>query len=362
MKNKINNYYQFIKYYIRYLNNPYLVLRILTGYFNTILLKKNVLRAVEIAPSFACNSRCVMCSCAKMLKRGEKPLSIEEIRSIGEQANKLGAVMFIITGGEPTLRKDLCEIIKVLNPQKNIISIVTNGLILDRKMIFRLKEAGLNTIEFSLESDDDKENDKIRGIPGHFKKVMESIKNAKEANLNVCLSTVVTHKNLDTFRKMVKFAKKIDAFLLLVCAGIVGRWDSKDDLRITKKDWNEIEEIIRKNPFVRGDFSLNFSGKVGCPAGNERAYISSYGDVLSCAFNQISFGNIRNESLEKIWKRITKFPYYKKRSGYCIRTLDIDYIKKYLDPIKLEPHEPISIFDHPEIKKYHRRPSWLENV
>lgn len=358
---KFKYLFGFFKYYSRFvIKTPRIIPRVVSGYFKTIVLKKNVLRAVEIALTYDCNSKCSMCSCAKMHKKGESILSLSEIKSIGKEANKLGAVLFIITGGEPTLRKDLYEIIKALNPEKNIISIVTNGLVLNQKKIFKLKEAGLNTIEFSLESDVASENDAIRGVPGHFAKVMESIRYAKEAKLNVGLSMVVTHNNFKLFRKMVKFARKLDAFLLLVCAGIVGRWDSKNELRINDNDWKKIEKIIRANPFVRGDFSVNFSGKVGCPAGNERIYISSYGDVLSCALNQISFGNIRKESLEKIWHRITKFPYYKKRNCYCLRTLNNDYIKRYLDPIKLYPSEPISIFEHPEIKALKRLPKWLK--
>jgi MoaA/NifB/PqqE/SkfB family radical SAM enzyme len=276
-------------------------------------------------------------------KKEQKRLTIDEFKKIGQFLDKSGCIGVVITGGEPFLRHDLPQIVKALNPKNKIISIVTNALIVNEKRLKDVYDAGANSIEFSLDSHNEEENDKSRNVKGHFKKVIEGIKLAKKIGLNVCLSPCLTHQNIRNFERFVLFAKSLNAFIFLSLAGDCGRWSDEENVVLDEKDWDLMQSYRRKYPFIRNDFSTNFILKEGCPAGREKLYISAYGDVIPCSFTQISFGNIRQEPLERIWERMRNFPPFKKYYPYCRRTRDRDYAKTYLDPIKNEREAPYLI-------------------
>jgi MoaA/NifB/PqqE/SkfB family radical SAM enzyme len=71
---------------------------------------------------------------------------------------------------------------------------------------------------------------------------------------------------------------------------------------------------------------------IGCLAGNIQYYVSAYGDVAPCDFAPLSFGNIRDEPLKKIWKKLVKHPAYDHRSQFC-RMQHPDFRRFYIDPI-----------------------------
>lgn len=333
------NHYRFVK------RTPGVFPRIIDDILRVNLLHKPRLRVVEIAVDFACNGRCIYCSATKMFdpKKEQKRLTIEEFRKIGNDLDRFGVLGIVITGGEPFLRPDLAEIVKALNPKNKIISIVTNALVLNEKRLKDIYDAGANSIEFSLDSHVEEENDKSRNFKGHFKKAMEGIKLAKKVGLNICLSPCLTHQNIKDFEKFILFAKKLDAFIFLSLAGDVGRWSDEENIVLDEKDWELMQSYRQKYPFIRNDFSTNFILKEGCPAGREKLYISAYGDVIPCSFTQISFGNIRQEPLEKIWERMRNFEPFKTYYPYCRRTRDRDYARTYLDPLKNEKNLPYPI-------------------
>lgn len=333
------DHFRFVK------KTPGVLPRIFSGIVNVNILGRPRLRVVEIAVNFACNGRCVFCSAAKMFeaKSEKNKLSVEEYKKIGKTLDKLGVVGIVITGGEPFLRKDLPDIIKALGPENKIISIVTNSLVLDENKIKSVAEAGVNSIEFSLESENEKENDRLRNTKGHYKKVLSGIKLAKKAGLNVCLSPCLSHQNINNFEKYIQFAQKKGAFILLSLAGDVGRWSDKENVVLTENDWEIMENMRKKYRIIRNDFSTNFILKEGCPAGREKLYISPYGDIIPCSFTHLSFGNLRKEPLEKIWKKMSNFPPYKDYFPHCRRTRDRDYANKYLDPLKLKKKLPYPV-------------------
>lgn len=335
---------------------PLAIPRIVNGVIQTNLLHKPRLRVVEIAVDFACNGRCIYCSAAKMYNPQKEinKLSVEEYKKLGKTLDKLGVVGIVITGGEPTLRKDLPQVIRALNPKNKIISVVTNSLLVTEEKLRDLKNAGLNALECSLESTDPKQNDEIRGVKGHYQKVMATIRLAKKIGLNVCLSPCLTHQNIRKFEKFIKFAQKLNAFILLSLAGDVGRWSQEENVVLNENDWKIMEDYREKYSFIRNDFSTNFILKEGCPAGREKLYISAYGDVIPCSFTQISFGNIRTEPLEKIWFRMRNFAPYQKFFPYCRRTRDREFASLYLDPIKNENNLPYPINDL--LKKLNHKP------
>lgn len=320
--------------------------KVFSGYFKTLALRQTVLRTVEFSLLAECNSQCVMCYASKIKRLSDSYLTVDEYRDIWKQASRLGAFSVILSGGEPTLRKDIFDIISVMDPNNTIFALVTNSLNLNKDYLADLKKAGVATIHLSLDSTHATTNDKVRGKEGHFQKVMESIVLAKELGFAVYLSSVIMHNGLDKMREMSQFAKANGIGIVFSLACVSGNWAEEKDVLLTKEEWKAVQAFMKANPFIRSDWTINFSMRQECPAGREKLNISCYGDVMGCGMNYISFGNVREEPLEKIWKRMGRFPDFKRRTSDCLIGADPEFIEKYIRPLA-GMSVPVRIDQHP---------------
>ncbi len=167
--------------YFRFIyKKPLLLLRVVNNYFKIYILKRNVLRKVDVCLTFRCPCNCDKCSSAKMYNPQKKELDLKEIKEVAKQCLKLGAIQFNLTGGEPLLREDILEIIKSLQPDKVFISINTTGWLLNKTIIEKLKSAGVDMIKMSIDSPVAVEHDRYRNSPGCYDKVMDNLMRIKE--------------------------------------------------------------------------------------------------------------------------------------------------------------------------------------
>lgn len=339
------------RHLIFFKEKPLVLLGTAEGFFRAIILKQNVLRTVDLAITYNCHYKCEYCS-AFLLKREGKPvLTVDQIKKIWEQAKNLGAIHVNLTGGEPLTRNinELCQIIKNFCPQKTLVSMVTNSTLVTKEKLVKLKKAGLDTLQLSIESLDPETNDQIRGVKGVTQKTMAAFRFAKELGLNVCLSAVACHDNQEDLKKILEFAKKENVFLLLNTASSVGKWQGKNEAKMVEKDKVLFEEFMR-DANVRSDTSFNFSGRSGCPAGKERIHITAYGDVITCPLVQVSYGNVLEEPLKKIFERINSMAFIKKYSKLCKHSFDNEYYQQICEPAEKIKDPPLSAFSHPNIK------------
>lgn len=325
---------------------PKLIPRICSGYFKTLFLKQDVLRTIEFALLTECNSKCVMCYASKMKRPDESYLTVEEYKNIWQQASGMGAFSAILSGGEPTLRRDLFDIISVMDPGNTIFALVTNSLNLNKDFLADLKRAGVATIHFSLDSANAAANDRVRGFDGHFKKAVESIYHAKSLGFSVYISTVIIHGELKKMDEMAAFAKENGIGIVFSLACVSGNWSEEKDVLLSEDEWAAVQEFMKKNPFIRSDWTINFSMRQECPGGREKVNISCYGDVMGCGMNYISFGNVREDPLEKIWHRMRNFPDFKRKSPDCLIGADRRYIEKFIRPLS-GLTVPVRIDKHP---------------
>jgi GTP 3',8-cyclase len=149
---------------------------------------------LRISVTDRCNLRCVYCMPPEGVSRmsHDEILSYEEIRTVARAAVELGFKRIRLTGGEPLVRADLPELIKMLSQIDGIqeLALTTNGTLL-KNYARELKQAGLSRVNVSL---DTLKADKFRYITrlGRLKDVLEGIEAAKEAGLHpVKINTVV---------------------------------------------------------------------------------------------------------------------------------------------------------------------------
>jgi MoaA/NifB/PqqE/SkfB family radical SAM enzyme len=335
------------------MSKPHLIPKVGWGYFQTLVLGKPSLRTIEFAINTDCQSECTFCYATQNVHEDEEELSLEEIRRIWQEAKKLGAFSSIISGGEPTLRKDLVEILDAVEAKKNIVCMTTNAISLSEEKLKKLKEAGLSTLHLSLDSLDPADNDEQRGFEGHYNQVERVIKWAKEIGFNVAISTVAGHDNKEKIEQMMEFCKERKIALVLSLASAMGEWAGKLEHNVTTGEWNEYNQMMSDNPFMRSDWNINMSLKNECPGGREKVAVSAFGDIATCPMNPVSYGNLRKNSLKDVREFMMASPEIAKRSDKCLIGSDHEYIKDFMEPIANYKQYPVQVDEHPHYTGKH---------
>lgn len=296
----MNNLFQYIRLARK---KPYLILKGINGLLSVNFLNRKAIRGAEIAVTYDCQGKCEKCSCRRLVKKGEKELTLEQILGIGNKIANMGAILINVTGGEPLLRSDILEIVKGMGNMPVLISLTTNGLLLRETMIRDLKRAGLDVIQISLNSPHQIEHDEEIGVEGSYQKVLMGIRKAKDAGIEVIINTVLTRKILhsDRMTKIVDIASKNRSLLSLVLPARVGCWSDKD-VSLTADDYKIIEHWLRYK-FITNDIKTSYKNGV-CPAGREKIYISPYGDVYPCPFIHDRYGNVMDDEIRHIWNKM----------------------------------------------------------
>jgi cyclic pyranopterin phosphate synthase len=149
---------------------------------------------LRISVTDRCNLRCIYCMPPEGVPQisHSEILSYEEIRAVVQAAAELGINKVRLTGGEPLVRADFPQLVKMLSQIRGIdeLSLTTNGTVL-KKYALELKQAGLSRVNVSL---DTLKPDRFRSITrlGELKNVLEGIEAAKKAGFDpVKINTVV---------------------------------------------------------------------------------------------------------------------------------------------------------------------------
>jgi MoaA/NifB/PqqE/SkfB family radical SAM enzyme len=313
------------------IDKPRLTLRLVKTFAGILLLKKQPLRYVDFALSYNCNLRCQHCFATALEKPGRNVISPAEYKEIVAQAMALGAVNFSFQGGEPLLNTQLLDYVENAYPDRNVISVTTNGTLLDEQRIRALKRAGVDILSISLDSALPEEHDTFRGVPGTYAKTIESIKLAKKNGLNVTIGAVASHQNVrsDGFLQLIDIAKKLDCVLFVALAAPQGNWENYEEILLTPDDRAYLQALEDKHLLLRTDFAGNFVHQ-GCGAVKEILYITSYGDVLPCPFLHLSMGNVLEEPLAVIRSRGLGNPYFDHYHHQCLAAEDHDFIKEHM--------------------------------
>lgn len=334
-----------------FVRKPRFLARTIKGFIRATLLNEHRMRFMDIAVDYACNLSCTHCSALPMQRLDEKPLSVEEYRKIADDLRREGVVLFHFTGGEPLLRKDLEEIIRAFDPDKSCISIQTNGFPATPKRLQSLRKAGVDILCVSLDSGIEKEHDDFRGRDGSYNKVLEVQRMAKDMGFVTMVSTCVSHENIrsDGLRKVISLTKEMGVSCQFNLAVPTGHWQDNLSIVLTEDDKVEVRRLLKENRHCRLDLNHNWS-KVGCGAIKEKLYLNPYGDVLPCPFIQISFGNLKRESVHEVRKNALSIEQFREYWPECLAAEDRLFMEQVAAFSKGSP-VPLVQFDH---VKWHR--------
>jgi len=274
-------------------------------------------------------------------KNIDKELKTQEWKNVINQIPQdKGKVCVTFFGGEPLLRNDLPDLISFANKKNFATSLFTNGLLLTEKYVRTLKNAGLDLVEISVDSLRPEIHDKLRGVNGTFEKLQMGIKYCLSENLRFAISTYSTKENIKNgdLEEMISWARKIGAFFTRVLAPIpAGKFLQADDVKLGPEEKERLKKIVDQR------FSFcNFTKDYCSSKSRKLVYISPHGDLQPCQYVPLSFGNIREEPLELLLKKMWEHPVYKTRNRICFMR-DHSFQNKYIKNIKNTQKFPIDL-------------------
>ena len=277
------------------------------------LIGRELPTMVNIAVTDICNAKCEHCSFySAMDKPGEKVLSTDQMKSVIKECQDFGIAIMNFVGGEPLLRKDLCELIEFIDKEKTTSSIFTNGWFLKEKAK-GLKMSGVMMVITSLDSVDSEKHDKFRRLPGLFHRAIDGIKECQKNKLLTGISTTVTQEDLlnGDFEKMIHFAKELSVNELIVIDTMpIGMYSHREDLSRNKIDRLKLLSLVdkynsKKNyPGIFCYAHFRDQSAFGCSAGRNYFYISPYGEIHPCDFTAKPIGSLLIEPISTLWFKL----------------------------------------------------------
>ena len=220
---------------------------------------------LRISVTDRCNLRCVYCMPDEgvQLLQHKDILSFEEIEEVARIAIQMGVEKIRLTGGEPTARKGIVDLVKMISvlPGLKDLSMTSNGILLSR-YAQPLKDAGLQRINISLDTlDEEKYRQITRG--GQLQDAIAGIEAAQKSGLYpVKINCVVQHSSMEE--------------------------DAQNVLAFGQKNGLEVRFIHEMN-LAEGHFSVVEGGEGGDCINCNRLRLTANGKIMPCLFSDLEF-------------------------------------------------------------------------
>ena len=285
----------------------------------------------------ACNLNCPHCyrDASKALP---DELTTSEAKAMLQQISEAGFMIMIFSGGEPLLRDDIFELVEHAKGLGLRPVFGTNGTLLNRETVKRLKESGAAAMGIGLDSTDAEKHDCFRGVSGSFDKTMEGMKNCREAGLRFQIHTTVMDWNYDEIEQITDLAIESGAtahhIFFLVPTGRAahlasGIMKAEKYEELLERIMDRQKEVpIELKPTCAPQFmriakqkGMNMRFTRGCIAGIAYCLIGPTGNVQPCAYLDMNLGNVREIPFTEIWRNNEVFKELRtmEYSGSCGR-------------------------------------------
>jgi pyrroloquinoline quinone biosynthesis protein E len=265
-----------------------------------------------------CPLQCPYCSNPLTLERVNGELSTEEWCDVLAQAAELGVLQLHLSGGEPTVRRDLTEIVAQAARVGLYTNLITAGVLLTRERLEELISRGLDHIQISIQDSNAAHADRIAHYAGGHAKKLEVAGWAKALKLPLTLNAPIHRQNIDNLPDIIELARALGAQRLEVAHVQYYGWALKNRqaLMPTRAQVLASAELIAEaRARLKGVLVIDFvvpdyyaRRPKPCMGGWGRGIITitPSGKVLPCHAAQtiagLSFENVREQPLGKIWR------------------------------------------------------------
>ncbi len=263
-----------------------------------------------------CNQKCKFCYAAGQSYSAVRELSTQQWKTAIDALRRANVPMLTFTGGEPTLRPDLCELISYA--KWFVTRLNTNGIALTPALAQSLKEAELDSVQITLYSADEQIHNSLVGSE-HYADTLRGLKNALAAGLDVSVNTPLCRSNRDylaTLQMLCSMGVRYVTVSGLICTGTAQNTHDENDLT----PWELAEILAQAKAFCDSHgMELDFTspGLVpqetledlglhtpACGAALSNMAIAPDGTVVPCQSwlgEGAGLGNILTDDFKKIW-------------------------------------------------------------
>ena len=267
--------------------------------------------------TYRCPLQCPYCSNPVNFARHTQELTSAEWERVLTEAAALGVVQAHFSGGEPLLRADLPQIIRRARDLGLYTNLSTGGTLLTEKLAGQLREAGLDSLQVSIQDADAENSDRLAGGAPSFAKKIRAAQIAKQLGFPLTVNVVLNRQNLDSIEAIISMAEKLGAERLELANSQYNGWALKNratllPTRAQVEHAARVADAARERLkgrmeilYVLPDYFEQFPKP--CLNGWGRVFmtVAADGAVLPCQtareIRGLKFDNAREHSLEKIW-------------------------------------------------------------
>jgi radical SAM protein len=287
----------------------------------------------------ACDLVCQHCRACATPLRNPGELDTEEGKRLLSDLAHIGTPLVVLTGGDPTKRPDLVELVRHGTERGLTMALTPSGTaLMTREILSELRSAGLARVAVSVDGPDAATHDAFRGVPGSFDHSLRILEDARELGLERQVNFTLSRLSLEKLDAMAALAESVGAVLFSVFVVIpTGR--ATDSLTLgageLERALERLEELSRTAPFQvkttgapqfrRVLLQLHAKGKGvmgvhrdvdadghlrhtrGINDGNGFLFVSHTGDVFPSGFLPVRAGNVRLQGIASIYRASTIF-------------------------------------------------------
>jgi radical SAM protein with 4Fe4S-binding SPASM domain len=278
---------------------------------------------LDLALTYRCNNDCA--HCYNVLHpalthhtslEGQGELTTGDWEQVIDRAWELGIPHIIFTGGEPTLRTDLPELIAHAERNGQITGLNTNARRLsDMHYVDKLVEAGLDHVQITLESSDAEVHDQMVQSKGAFTQTVNGLKNVLSSPLYVMTNTTMLRTNIQTIPATLDFLAEIGVPTIGLNALIFAGRGFSVGTGLAESELTALLQIARQKTETRGQRLIwytptqycNFDpmaldlGVKGCTAALYNMCVEPDGNVIPCQSYYKPLGNLLADGWDTIW-------------------------------------------------------------
>ncbi len=272
---------------------------------------------MDLAVTYRCDNKCLHCYVGGPKEKQE--MNTQEWVFAIDKLYKIGIPHVTFTGGEPTLREDLRDLIAHTQKIGLVSGLVTNGRRLKDEAYFKsLVEAGLDHVQITIESHNPKVHDRITGVKGSWNDTLQGLKNAIASPIYTVSNTTLNQYNAKDITKTIDFLYSL-GLKQFACNSLIYSGKAPEVAKEFAIDEASLEPIltqIRDRARQLGMELIWYTpteycivnplqlelGIKSCSACRINMAIEPDGTVIPCQSYFSPLGNILRDDWKKIWQ------------------------------------------------------------
>ena len=272
--------------------------------------------------TYRCPLHCPYCSNPTQARNGRE-LTTDEWKRVMREAAALGVLQIGFSGGEPLVRRDLADLVRAAREADLYTNLITSGIGLDDDRVCALRDAGLDSVQLSFQSDETDLADEIAGVRAHQRKLDTAAK-IRAAEIPLSLNFVIHRRNIDRLPQLIELAENLGAERVELANVQFYGWAFLNRAALLPTR----EQVVRAREIATAA-KTRLAGKIDifyvlpdyyetrpkpCLNGWGQRYltVNPTGDVLPCptassAIPDLHFENVRARALDWIWRESESF-------------------------------------------------------